>query len=157
MINNQIYLAGAMEFSKDIGRGWRSDYKHILDSIGYNCINPEIDNETKVISHEELVKLKMHSNKKLFKDVMLRIINKDLDAVEHSSMVLLKWDGEVTVGTFHEIGHAHRYLKPIYWVTTLSLEKQSSWLLGISKEVFPDLNEFINYLNTTNNTPCIPI
>jgi len=152
------YLAGAMESKGDAGLKWRREYQKILKDLDISCIipNDEEDNIIKNLNIKELKKTDIKELKKTdinkYIKIIREFIKQDLKFIDNSDMVIVKWNGERSSGTFHEVGHAYEIGKPTYLVSSLSNENILGWFLACFTKRFYNLNELVRYLKDNNET-----
>jgi nucleoside 2-deoxyribosyltransferase len=143
-INKIAYLAGAMESLKDEGLSWRRKFSSALEKVGIKSVIPN-DEEKDIKQKYNLAELKKTDIEK-YVEIIRSFITMDLKFVETVDMLIVKWEGEVTTGTVHEVGYAFQLKKPCYLVTSKKLHEVSGWFLSCFTKVFPDLDCLIHYL-----------
>lgn len=136
------YLGGAVESCKDWGKMWRSLYKEYLTGHNIYAIDP-IEMEGILASKRGLSTQELHAlketNPHLFNIHMRTVIAVDLALVEEADFLLVRFDGEPTAGTIHEVGHAYRLGIPCYLITGLERKNILSWFLACFDGVFHSL------------------
>ena len=70
-----IYLAGSIEYSPDLGKGWRAEITPLLKSLGHDVYNPAED-EMKNLSEIEVGQFRSwkHSDLPRFQETVRKII-----------------------------------------------------------------------------------
>jgi len=145
-----VYLAGAIEYAPDLGRGWRKEITPFLrDDLGHSVYDPAED-ERKSLTADEQQNLRRWKTADLcrFRTAVRKIIDFDLDIVSRADYVVCYWDENCTkgAGTSAELTLAHRRGVPVYLVTLLPLERVSGWILGCSDQVFGGFLELREFL-----------
>jgi nucleoside 2-deoxyribosyltransferase len=145
------YLAGAIEYAPDLGRGWRRDAAALLRSLGYEVYDPAED-ERKSLSEEEQRNLRVWKTTDLprFQEAVRKIIDFDLDIVSRAGCIICYWDenGARGGGTSAELTWARRRGIPVYMVTPLPVASISGWVLGCCSRIFRDFEELKKFLQT---------
>ena len=136
------YLAGAIEYAPDGGRGWRREIGAFLrDGLAHAVYDPAED-ERKSLSEEEQRNLRAWKTADLgrFQQAVRKIIAFDLDVVRRADYVVCFWDesGLRGGGTSAEVTFAHIWGVPVYLVSSLPIQQLSGWVLGCCSEVFRD-------------------
>lgn len=140
------YLSGAIDMVADRGVQWRKDFATALDEIDIKALIPnDIDIDDGL--PERIKELKNRRNLKKFKKVYRKsIVIPDLLAVSACDIVIVRWDGETTVGTFHECGQAFTDNQPLFLVTPRPFTDVPNWLLAIVDKEFHTIEELTKYL-----------
>ncbi len=144
------YLAGAIEYAPDFGRGWRKEIAGFLrDELGHQVYDPAED-ERKSLSAEE------HSNLRgwkttdlaLFQAAVRKIIDFDLEVISRADYVVCYWDEFCMkgAGTSAELTAALRRGIPVYLVTQMPIAQISGWILGCCRRIFSDFEQLKKYL-----------
>lgn len=143
-----VYLAGPMEAHSDLGASTRAGYTEYLDKFNIGVIDPLVI-EHSLAQERGVPASSIHLYKasedpteyRMFKSHMREIIELDIGMVEESDVLLVKYEGEPSAGTIHEVGHAYLNSIPCYLITSLPREKILSWFLACFDGVFPTLEE----------------
>jgi len=138
------YLAGPMENLKDEGLAWRRRFSRALKKIGIDSIIPN-DEEIQIKQEYNLPELKKTDIDKYI-EIIRSFIEMDLKFVESVDMLVVKWEGEMSSGTFHEVGYAYQLGTPCYLVTSKALHEVPGWFLSCFTKVFSELDVLIWYL-----------
>jgi len=140
-----IYLAGAIEATDDLGHGWRKDYRKSIESLrGYTVFIPGESEDTSVLKkYKDLAEKNIIEFKKQFHE---NIVDIDLEALHLSDLIIVKYEGEQTVGTIDEVCTAFRSGIPIFMVTSLPVRKINCWLLAHTTELFKTKEELLHKL-----------
>lgn len=141
-----FYLAGAIEYSPDLGKSWRAEMAPFLQSLGHAVYDPAED-ETKNLNEIEVREFRSWKKSDLprFQQTVRKIIAFDLDLIEtRVDAVLCYWDQYAGrgAGTQGELTVAHRMGVPVYLICGIPIEQVSGWLLGCATEVFTSVVEF---------------
>jgi len=146
-----FYLAGSIEYSPDLGKGWRAEITPLLKSLGHEVYDPAED-ETKNLTEVEVRDFRSWKRTDLprFQHTIRKIIAYDLDLIERQcDAVVCYWDSHVGrgAGTQGELTFAHRLGRPVYLVCAMPAEEISGWILGCATEVFSGFDEFREFMN----------
>jgi nucleoside 2-deoxyribosyltransferase len=144
------YLAGAIEYSPDLGRGWRREIAPFLrDYLGHDVYDPAED-ERKSLTEEEQKNLRAWKRTEFsrFQSAVRKIIEWDLDIVARCDYIICYLDEHALKGggTSAELTFAHRRGVPVYMVTPLSVPEISGWILGCCTCIFPDFEQLKQFL-----------
>lgn len=139
------YLAGAMEYAYNEGINWRRIYQKILaKECNISAIIPN-DEEKKIKKDYNFNYLK-ENNLDKYIEIMRQFIDADLQFVESVDMLIVRWEGERTAGTVHEVGHAYQIGTPCYLVTSKKPIEVPGWFLACFTKYFPSLKALVQYL-----------
>lgn len=146
-----FYLAGSIEYSPDLGRGWRRQVTPLLKSLGHEVYDPAED-EMKNLSEIEVREFRSWKKSDLarFRNTIRKIIAYDLDRIERQcDAVVCYWDAYAGqgAGTQGELTFAHRLGIPVYLVCGMPAEEISGWILGCATEVFAGFDGFREFMN----------
>lgn len=144
------YLAGSIEYSPDLGKGWRAQITPVLQALGHDVYNPAED-ELKNLTETEAREFRSWKNNDLprFRRTVQKIIAYDLDLIEQRcDAVVCYWDEYAGrgAGTQGELTLAHRLRIPVYLICGMPVEQISGWLLGCATEVFTSFEDFQEFL-----------
>jgi len=147
-----FYLAGSIEYSPDLGKGWRAEITPLLHALGHQVYDPALD-EMKNLTETEVREFRQWKTSDLnrFQQTIRKIIAYDLDLIEHRCDALVcYWDQYAGrgAGTQGELTFAHRLGMPVYMICAMPVEQISGWLLGCATEVFSSFEEFNDFMNT---------
>ena len=78
--------------------------------------------------------------------IMRQFIKQDLDFVDAVDIIIVRWEGQKTAGTVHEVGHAFEQGKPCYLVSSVPNEDILGWFLACFTKRFFSLKELIEFL-----------
>jgi nucleoside 2-deoxyribosyltransferase len=145
-----FYLAGSIEYSPDLGKGWRARIKPALKALGHEVYDPAED-ELKNLTETEVREFRSWKATDLgrFRQTVKKIIAYDLDLIEQRcDAIVCYWDEYAGrgAGTQGELTFAHRMGIPVYLVCGMPVEQISGWLLGCATEVFAGFTEFQEFL-----------
>lgn len=146
------YLCGPIEFAPDGGKLWRRELTpFLLNELGHRIYDPAED-ETKNLAPEEVRQFRQwkRTDPERFRGVVRKIIQFDLDIVEHSADYLICClNGQSAAassgGTSAELTFAHRRGIPVYLVADAPGEI-SGWMMACADNVFPDVPELKKFL-----------
>jgi len=147
-----FYLAGSIEYSPDLGKGWRAEITPLLQSLGHEVYDPALD-EMKNLTETEVREFRSWKSTDLsrFQQTIRKIIAYDLDLIEHRCDALVcYWDQHAGrgAGTQGELTFAHRLGRPVYMICAVPVEQISGWLLGCATEVFSSVEEFNEFMTS---------
>ncbi len=147
------YLAGAIEYAPDLGRGWRQEIKPFLLSLGHQVYDPAED-ERKSLTEEEQRHLRAWKRADFtrFQIAVRKIILFDLEMVTRADYIICYFDehGLRGGGTAGELTFAFRRGIPVYMVTPLPLADISGWVLGCCTEIFGRFEDLKVFLHNQN-------
>ncbi|HWX55752.1 MAG TPA: hypothetical protein VN176_14285 [Verrucomicrobiae bacterium] len=141
-----FYLAGSIEYSPDLGKGWRAEITPLLKALGHTIYDPAED-ETKNLTEIEVREFRSWKATDLprFQRTIRKIIAYDLDLIEQQcDAIICYWDSHADrgAGTQGELTFAHRLGIPVYLICGMPVAEISGWLLGCAAEVFTDFADF---------------
>lgn len=142
----QVYLAGPMEYAHNEGLNWRRAYERAFNELDIESVIPN-DEEKDIKSEHDLSWLKKNDLPKYI-EILREFIRMDLKFVENVDMIVVRWEGERTAGTIHEVGKAYEIGKPVYLVTSLDPMDIPGWFLACFTERFKTLKELTQYIRT---------
>jgi len=132
------YLSGSIEYSPDLGKGWRAELTPFLRGLGHEVYDQALD-ERKNLTDDEVRSFRAWKETDLprYQATLRKIIAWDLDWVERSDYVVCLWDGAAArgAGTQGELTYAHRLGRPVYLVRGLPVGEISGWVLGCATTV----------------------
>ncbi len=148
-----FYLAGSIEYSPDLGKGWRSTITPLLKSLGHQVYDPAED-ERKNLTEVEIREFRSWKQSDLprFQQTVRKIIAYDLDLIEREcDAIVCYWDRHAGrgAGTQGELTFAHRLGMPVYLIAGMPVDEISGWLLGCATEVFADFAGFCDFISQT--------
>lgn len=158
LLNQRVYLAGAMDRVPDRGCGWRDYITPFLENLGIIVFNPikkptdigKEDHETQVLKKT----LKNNQDYDSLSQLMKTIRAVDLRLVDISDFLIVNLDIDThPCGTLEEIFWANRQKKPILIHMVQGKNNAPDWLFGTipHQMIFSDWNEIIEYLNNINS------
>jgi hypothetical protein len=147
----RFYLAGSIEYSPDLGKGWRAQIAPLLKSLGHEVYDPAED-ERKNLTETEALEFRGWKSSDLprFQEAVRKIIAYDLDLIERESdAIICYWDRYAGrgAGTQGELTFAHRLGIPVYLICGIPVAEISGWLLGCASQVFEDLEAFHQFIS----------
>jgi nucleoside 2-deoxyribosyltransferase len=146
-----FYLAGSIEYSPDLGKGWRAEITPLLKSLGHEVYDPAED-EMKNLTEIEARQFRSWKSSDLprFQQTVRKIIAYDLDLIERQcDAIICYWDRHAGrgAGTQGELTFAHRLGIPVYLICDVPVVEMSGWLLGCASEVFISLEDFREFMS----------
>ncbi len=150
-LHMMFYLAGSIEYSPDLGKGWRAKITPVLTSLGHQVYDPAED-EMKNLTETEVREFRSWKKNDLerFRQTIRKIIAYDLDLIQQQcDAVICYWDQYAGrgAGTQGELTFAHRLGIPVYLICGMPVEQVSGWLLGCATEVFTGFEEFGEFMS----------
>ncbi|MBX7245676.1 MAG: hypothetical protein K1X53_09255 [Candidatus Sumerlaeaceae bacterium] len=149
--SKHVYLAGAIEYAPDGGKGWRKRVEAFITThLGLRVFNPCI-NEVAILTPEENQHFRRwkSEDRPRFLNPIRRIIDHDLDQVLNlTHFIVCYWDEHAIrgAGTAGELTLAYRFGIPSYVVLGMPAAQVSSWTLGCATEVFGSFDELEAFL-----------
>jgi hypothetical protein len=152
-----FYLAGSIEYSPDLGKGWRAEITPLLKSLGHEVYDPAED-ELKNLTETEAREFRAWKKTDLprFQQTLRKIIAYDLDLIEQRChAIVCYWDRYAGrgAGTQGELTLAYRLGIPVYMICGVPVEEISGWLLGCASEVFADFDSFRRFATASLMRP----
>lgn len=158
LLNQRVYLAGAMDRVPDRGTGWRDDITPFLENLGVTVFNPikkptvvgQEDSET----HKYKTRLKLDKKYDELSRVMKVIRSVDLRLVDISDFLIVNLDLDIhPCGTYEEIFWANRQKKPIIIHMVQGKENAPDWLFGTIPHqlIFSSWDDIKDYLLQINS------
>lgn len=157
LLNQRVYLAGAMDRVADRGNGWRDNITPFLKELGIIVFNP-IKKPTVVGQEDEItskhkIKLKLDQNYDELSRLMKTIRSVDLRLVDISDFLIVNLDLDIhPCGTYEEIFWANRQKKPIIIHMVQGKNSAPDWLFGTipHQMIFSSWDDIKNYLLKIN-------
>jgi hypothetical protein len=147
------YLAGAIEYAPDHGKGWRREVTPFLRELGYEVYDPAED-ERKSLTEEEQRHLRAWKSTDLprFLTAVRKIIKFYLDIIARADFVVCYFDEYCMKGggTPGELTFAHRNGIPVFMVTPMPAAV-SGWILGCSSVIFVNFDQLKEYIKSLSN------
>jgi nucleoside 2-deoxyribosyltransferase len=158
LINQRVYLAGAMDRVADRGNGWRDSITPFLESLGIVVFNP-IKKPTTVgmedlTVHKLKQQLKLDQNYDELSQIMKTIRSVDLRLVDISDFLIVNLDLDIhPCGTYEEIFWANRQKKPIIIHMVQGKQSAPDWLFGTipHQMIFSSWEDIKQYLSIVNS------
>ncbi len=145
------YLAGAIEYSPDLGRGWRKEITPYLKEVLGHAVYDPAEDERKSLTEEEQRCLRSWKQTDFgrYQTAVRKIIEWDLEVVARSDYVVCYLDEYAMRGggTSAELTFAYRRNIPVYTVTPLAIAHVSGWILGCCTRVFGSFEDLRLYLD----------
>lgn len=162
LLNQRVYLAGAMDRVSDRGKGWRNFITPFLRSLGVKVLNP-LDKPISIAleddnTHHLKVELKNNEEYDELSSLMRNIRAVDLRMVDISDFLIVNLDIEThPCGTLEEIFWANRQKKPIIIHMVQGKKYTPDWLFGTlpHQMIFSSWDEIKEYLECINSSTSI--
>lgn len=154
------YLIGAIDLTKDVGRGWRQE---LIDCCKNRGLHIKFLDPTRKITgltsesteeRELILKMKHEEEWDELRTFMRRIVREDHRCVDHSDFVIAHVDPEVhTCGSYFELQSALTEKKPYFIVVKGGKKNVPAWLFGICdhNQFFGSTKEVVDRLALINN------
>jgi nucleoside 2-deoxyribosyltransferase len=153
LLNQRVYLAGAMDRVVDRGNGWRDNITPFLEELGVVVFNPikkpTLIGKEDAETHKYKLKLKADKNYDELSKLMKTIRSVDLRLVDISDFLIVNLDLDVhPCGTYEELFLANRSKKPVVVHIEQGKNKTPDWLFGTipHEMIFSTWVELQNYL-----------
>jgi len=158
LLDQRVYLAGAMDRVADRGNGWRDNITPFLESIGIIVFNP-IKKPTSIgvedeETHKIKLRLKSEENYDELSQLMRTVRSVDLRLVDISDFLIVNLDLDIhPCGTYEEIFWANRQKKPIIIHMVQGKSQAPDWLFGTipHQMIFSCWDEIKHYLTNINS------
>lgn len=161
LVNQRVYLAGAMDRVADRGAGWREQITPFLESLSVVVFNP-ISKPTDIgledqDTHQIKTKLKRMKRFDELSSMMKTIRSVDLRLVDISDFLVVNLDLDIhPCGTYEEIFWANRQKKPIIIHMVQGKDHAPDWLFGTvpHQMIFSDweeIKQYLSHINTSEN------
>lgn len=161
---SQVYLAGPMTSVSDWGEGWRDSLTPRLEELGIIVLDPchkptdrgREDGETRRYLAHLRDQGHIEEYRRFFKDIR-RV---DLRMVDRADFIIIRYDGEHTVGTWEEITVAVQEQKPVLMVLgpNTTFQNLNPWILAMieMEHIFADDDSLMYYLSNLNASDVHP-
>ena len=141
----RAYLSGSIEYSPDLGKGWRARITPFLHALGHEVYDPAAD-EKKNLTDEEMLEFRGWKTADLprYQLTLRKIIAWDLDWIEsRADYLVCYWDAAAArgAGTQGELTFAHRIGLPVYLVLGMPARVVSGWILGCATRVCENFDD----------------
>jgi nucleoside 2-deoxyribosyltransferase len=160
LLNQRVYLAGAMDRVVDRGNGWRDNITPFLEKLGVIVFNPikkpTLVGKEDAETHKYKLKLKADKNYDELSKLMKTIRSVDLRLVDISDFLIVNLDLDVhPCGTYEELFLANRSKKPVVIHIEQGKNKTPDWLFGtIPHEMifstWVELQNYLKYIDTNS-------
>ncbi len=149
-----VYLSGAIDQAKDLGRGWREEFKAKSSRLKMRIIDPcnkpssfvhEVKGDIRTVS-----KLREEKNWIELQKFVKKFRREDLRFTDVSDFLIVHIDPLVpSYGTLDELYTAEDQKKPCLCIIEGGKEKLPTWLFGVFRleEIFSSIDECIDYLS----------
>lgn len=162
LLNQRVYLAGAMDRVSDRGKGWRNFITPFLRSLGVKVLNP-LDKPISIAieddnTHQLKLELKKNEEYDELSSLMRSIRAVDLRMVDISDFLIVNLDLEThPCGTLEEIFWANRQKKPVIINMVQGKKYTPDWLFGTvpHQMIFSSWDEVKTYLDYINSSSSI--
>jgi hypothetical protein len=157
LINQRVYLAGAMDRVKDRGNTWRDNITPFLNSLGVVVFNPIKKPTVMGLEDEATHKLKNElkdaGDYNQLSQIMKTIRSVDLRLVDISDFLIVNLDLDIhPCGTYEEIFTANKCKKPILIHMEQGKHNAPDWIFGTipHEMIFSNWNDLKSYLQHIN-------
>lgn len=161
LLNQRVYLAGAMDRVPDRGSTWRDNITPFLQDLGVVVFNPikkpSIIGMEDAATHELKAKLKNQERYEGLSQLMKVIRSVDLRLVDISDFLIVNLDLDIhPCGTYEEIFSANRCKKPILIHVEQGKKNAPDWIFGTipHQMIFSswdDLKNYLKHIDTDEN------
>lgn len=164
LLNQRVYLAGAMDRVADRGNGWRDDISPFLKDLGTIVFNP-ISKPTDIgledyNTHQIKTELKSVGKYDELSSIMKTIRSVDLRLVDISDFLIVNLNlDHYACGTWEELFLCNRSKKPILIHIEQGKENVPDWLFGTVPHewFFSGWEDLKDYLSLVNSGKCIDL
>ena len=161
LLNQRVYLAGAMDRVPDRGSTWRDNITPFLQDLGVVVFNPikkpSIIGMEDAATHELKAKLKNQERYEGLSQLMKVIRSVDLRLVDISDFLIVNLDLDIhPCGTYEEIFSANKCKKPILIHVEQGKKNAPDWIFGTipHQMIFSswdDLKNYLKHIDTDEN------
>lgn len=157
----RVYLAGSIDKSDDLGRGWRNDITPFLESLGIFVLDPckkpinifyDEDQEKTdegYCFHKKIDEWREGCDYDSIANIFKKIRSVDLRMVDISDFLIVYLDLSVfNCGTLEEVFWANRLKRPVLLVCSKGKKNCPGWLFGTipHEHIFNNFSELKDYL-----------
>lgn len=157
---SMCYLAGPIDFAKNLGVGYRKEFKAMCKANNLKIIF--LDPTAKItglandvnIEQNNIIKYKKEKKWNNLTKLMKKIVRSDLRQVDLSDFIIVFVDTSIHMcGTYHELVQADIQKKPVLTIINGGKAKAPSWLFGIIDHnlMFESIEECVRFLCKVNN------
>lgn len=153
--NGRIYLSGGMQFSPNLGAGWREHISDRLTQLGFIPLNiTELDVAyTNAHADCDRAWTDGESNIEMKKSIIRRhFVNADIELIrQHTDAVIVYYDESVRLGagTISEVHDAYMAGIPVFLVNAYpSISDVPGWMQAETTKMFASFDEMFEYLQT---------
>lgn len=162
LLNQRVYLAGAMDRVADRGNGWRDNITPFLEDLGVTVFNPikkpSILGQEDAETHRYKTQLKINKEYDKLSQLMKVIRSVDLRLVDISDFLIVNLDLDIhPCGTYEEIFLANRSKKPVVVHMVQGKSHTPDWLFGTipHQMIFSTWDDLKSYISHINNDKII--
>ncbi len=148
----RAYLSGGMEYAGNEGRDWRLMLQEWLErELDWDVFNPNIESDRIIrqrfatLDFRELKMKELHR----YRTIVSELVDLDCrEIAERSDVVICYWDESAMrgAGTKGELTMARYSGKPVYMVTSTSLNEIPGWILACTTEFFSSFDALKTFL-----------
>jgi hypothetical protein len=159
LLNQRVYLAGAMDRVVDRGNGWRDKISPFLEDLGIIVFNPikkpTIVGQEDERTHKYKLKLKKERNYNELSELMKVIRSVDLRLVDISDFLIVNLNLDIhPCGTYEEIFLGNRSKKPIIVHMEQGKQEAPDWLFGtiphqMMFSTWDELKDYVTHIHTS--------
>jgi hypothetical protein len=148
----KTYLSGGIEYASGFGNDWRNELESwIRRELHHEIFNPCVESinffERNFPEFERkfLKKEPMENIRKIIGEL---VIFECEEIIKNSDYIICFWDESCSkgAGTQGELTIAKYYHKPVYIVSSITMDQIPSWIIGCSTEIFQDFDELKRFL-----------
>ena len=149
---HRVYLSGGMEFAKGEGADWRRLMEDwVTTELAHSVYNPNRESEQYLAEKYPSGRFRdlKGDNIEHYTALVRDLIDRDCrEIADRSDYVICNWDESAQrgAGTKGELTMARYTGKPVYMVTTMSLQEIPGWVLGCSTRIFSSFEELRDFL-----------
>ena len=148
----RVYLSGGMEYATNEGRDWRRDMQEWLErEMGCTVFNPNVESDRLFRTEFQGVDFRALKERDLerYVEIAEKLVTIDCNEIaERTDFVIVYWNDSAQrgAGTKGELTMAHFFRKPVYMVTTMTVEEIPGWVLGCVSKMFGDFESLKKFL-----------
>ncbi|HCV43206.1 MAG TPA: hypothetical protein DGH68_06955 [Bacteroidetes bacterium] len=154
-LNKRVYLSGGMEYADNEGREWRQTVQSRIESeLGWSVFNPNFESDRFFQTHYPNIDIRAlkQTDTLKYKEIVERLVEIDCTEIaKRSDVVICYWDESAMrgAGTKGELTMAKHFGKPVYMVTTMSLNEIPGWVLACTTRIFSTFEELYAFLHSS--------
>jgi len=149
-----VYLSGAIDRAKDLGKGWRNEFiektSHLRMQIINPCNKPASSLHEVIGDFRTVEKMRQERKWEELQQFVKEFRHQDLRFTDASDFLVVYIDPDVpSCGTLNEVYTAEAQQKPCLCIIKGGIDKLPTWLFGVFRldEIFSTLDECIDHIN----------